>query len=404
MHIRPPESLFLDKARYLPRSDADLFAASASSCQQCVNEQLPCSQDRSVGRQFSTQAVERSAPPSASAPVSSLPPGQGRPAANSACSAPRALLSTATRTVWPRCCRPASMQGAAYAPAAAAPNLPSAGRTPTSLRHCAAITATAFKCRFWHYCAAMAALQMSSRHMGGGRLATGDAAPEVSMPGLGAAGTTQSTTQRQKGQRGVLSGVASHTCVQNPEDLKIYNHSLCLISLSALTRTSCQRRVAVGPRPRRTFSKPDQQRIDNRMQAASAECIPGDSIEHDVGTESAPRAGSRRRTDGHIDGWPPPAAHRNRCRTRRPPRLPPTAPCRRHRITLTRTHIIIPQRLDRSRADQHASMSITRHMALVSSCPEVGSVLGILGILNPDRNSSREAHLARPVEARRTRN
>ena len=36
--------------------------------------------------------------------------------------------------------------------------------------------------------------------------------PPASSAGLAAAGTTPSTTRRQKGHRGVLSGVASHTC------------------------------------------------------------------------------------------------------------------------------------------------------------------------------------------------
>ena len=63
-------------------------------------------------------------------------------------------------------------------------------------------------------CAAIAALQMSSRpESSGARLGTGAKAPPPTRSGgLTAAGTTASTTRRQKGHRGVLSGVASHTC------------------------------------------------------------------------------------------------------------------------------------------------------------------------------------------------
>jgi hypothetical protein len=59
----------------------------------------------------------------------------------------------------------------------------------------------------------MAALQMSSRpDSSGGLLDARAPAPPPSRAGLAAAGTTASTTRRQKGHLGVLSGVASHTC------------------------------------------------------------------------------------------------------------------------------------------------------------------------------------------------
>lgn len=65
-------------------------------------------------------------------------------------------------------------------------------------------------------CAAMTALQMSSSPVSSGALlGTGAAAPDAGSGGLAAAGITPSKTRRQKGHRGVLSGVASHTCRHN---------------------------------------------------------------------------------------------------------------------------------------------------------------------------------------------